>query len=166
MTTQVIANTSNNTSALPPEGRCTLLHQDDERHGALLLQRVAEGVATSAWKRRLRGVSTINTCRKVQRRKSQAPYHGARTRGTGHKLEQSRCPLTIRDHHFSAVRAMEHRHRMPNEAVESLHWRPSKARTQAWAPCSEVPAGAGMVSRWSIPNQMICVSFKEILEEV
>lgn len=75
-----------------------------------------------------------------------------------------RCPVTIREH-FPAVWVMECWHRLPTEVVESSPRSPSQARTWAWAPCSGVPTGAGTVSQWSLSNQMIYDSFKQILEE-
>ena len=65
----------------------------------------------------------------------------ARTTGNAHKLE---FPLNTRKH-FCAVQAMEHWHRFPIEAVESLSWRSPKA----WAPCAGCPCWSKGWSRWT-----------------
>lgn len=58
----------------------------------------------------------------------------ARTRGTGHKLEHKRLPLTIKKQ-FCAVQVMEHFHKLPREIMGSP-WRTSKAAwIWPWAAC-------------------------------
>lgn len=63
----------------------------------------------------------------------------ARTRGSGHKVEQKRLRLSIRQL-FCAVAVTERWHRLPSELADSPLWRSSTATmTEAWATCSRCP---------------------------
>jgi len=76
-------------------------------------------------------------CREDRARLFMAP--SAMTRGSGHKVEQKRLRLSIRQL-FCAVAVTERWHRLPSELADSPLWRSSTATmTEAWVTCSRCP---------------------------